>query len=395
MIGIFSTLKIDLARGLYFAFLIALGSIVNFTSLCIILDFAEFFYDVPKELNGPLGFALSFAATILFPAMLLTIPGLIESVLDMRAGSRRPSARELTQIDPVKTYLQAQADANGVKLPNAKWLVKDSAQINAAAYGRNRIFFTTGLLKHARKSADGFQQFAGVAAHELGHLRNGDARENLYYDLLLFPIHIFSPIFEFLSFIPIINLITRPIHFFVMMLYNGLFSFSQTLSTSKEYAADRYAFSLLGEAGLASLFNTFVKNEEAITGVYANLTSSHPPSELRRDELIQLADNGCAPAHIDPVPHELLTTFYASKIHPFKVHPPKLDPPLESPIKPERKEDQAPQSSERVWLNVPYVQKDQAKALGAKFDWSSKRWYAPDSGSVAALERWLPQASTN
>ncbi|SDR48983.1 M48 family metalloprotease [Pseudovibrio sp. Tun.PSC04-5.I4] len=395
MFGLFSTLKIDLVRGLYFAFLIALGSTVNFTSLCIILDFAEFFYDVPKELNGPLGFALSFAATFLFPMALLSIPGLIEGVLDMRAGSRRPSARELTQIDPVKAYLQAQAEANGVKLPNAKWLVKDSAQINAAAYGRNRIYFTTGLLKHARKSADGFEQFAGVAAHELGHLRNGDARENLYYDLLLFPVRIFTPIFEFLSFIPIVNLITRPIHILVMLLYNGLFSFSETLSTSKEYAADRYAFSLLGEAGLASLFNTFVTNEEAITGVYANLTSSHPPSELRRDELVQLTDNGGAPAHIDPVPQEFLTSFYASKRHPFKVQPPRIDPVEESPITPERKEDQAPQSSGPVWLNVPYVQKDQAKALGAKFDWTSKRWYAPDNAAVAALEQWLPQPSTN
>lgn len=47
--------------------------------------------------------------------------------------------------------------------------------------------------------------------------------------------------------------------------------------------------------------------------------------------------------------------------------------------------------SERVWLDVPYSEKDQAKALGARWDAASKRWYAPRPG-MAGLERWAARS---
>jgi len=36
-------------------------------------------------------------------------------------------------------------------------------------------------------------------------------------------------------------------------------------------------------------------------------------------------------------------------------------------------------SSKREYLNVPYALKDKAKALGAKWDPSAKKWYIPDN----------------
>jgi hypothetical protein len=36
-------------------------------------------------------------------------------------------------------------------------------------------------------------------------------------------------------------------------------------------------------------------------------------------------------------------------------------------------------SSKREYLNVPYALKDKAKALGAKWDASAKKWYIPDN----------------
>ncbi|WP_214108533.1 DUF5710 domain-containing protein [Acrocarpospora catenulata] len=43
--------------------------------------------------------------------------------------------------------------------------------------------------------------------------------------------------------------------------------------------------------------------------------------------------------------------------------------------------------AERIWLDVPYSQKDEAKALGARWDAQVRRWYAPRPG-VVGLDRW-------
>ncbi|GAA2398963.1 hypothetical protein GCM10010420_26590 [Streptomyces glaucosporus] len=43
--------------------------------------------------------------------------------------------------------------------------------------------------------------------------------------------------------------------------------------------------------------------------------------------------------------------------------------------------------AERLWLDVPYGEKDEAKAAGARWDPAARRWYAPRPGT-AALERW-------
>lgn len=42
---------------------------------------------------------------------------------------------------------------------------------------------------------------------------------------------------------------------------------------------------------------------------------------------------------------------------------------------------------ERIWLDVPFAEKDEAKAAGARWDPAARRWYAPRPG-VATLERW-------
>ena len=41
----------------------------------------------------------------------------------------------------------------------------------------------------------------------------------------------------------------------------------------------------------------------------------------------------------------------------------------------------------RLWLDVPFADKDEAKRLGARWDQSARRWYAPRPG-IAALARW-------
>jgi hypothetical protein len=41
----------------------------------------------------------------------------------------------------------------------------------------------------------------------------------------------------------------------------------------------------------------------------------------------------------------------------------------------------------REWLDVPFAEKDAAKAAGARWDGTVKRWYAPRAG-LEALQRW-------
>lgn len=43
--------------------------------------------------------------------------------------------------------------------------------------------------------------------------------------------------------------------------------------------------------------------------------------------------------------------------------------------------------ADRLYLDVPYTDKDQAKAFGARWDPQAKRWYAPRAG-IHELERW-------
>lgn len=51
-------------------------------------------------------------------------------------------------------------------------------------------------------------------------------------------------------------------------------------------------------------------------------------------------------------------------------------------------------AGERLWLNVPFLpqrERQQAKALGAKWDREHKSWYAPEGTNPADFARWLPE----
>jgi len=44
----------------------------------------------------------------------------------------------------------------------------------------------------------------------------------------------------------------------------------------------------------------------------------------------------------------------------------------------------------QIDLNVPYAEKDEAKSLGAKWDWEKKVWYVPEGADPQPFARWLP-----
>lgn len=42
----------------------------------------------------------------------------------------------------------------------------------------------------------------------------------------------------------------------------------------------------------------------------------------------------------------------------------------------------------KTFLNVPYAEKDQARALGAKWDGKAKRWFVPVDTDLNKFKRW-------
>jgi hypothetical protein len=46
-----------------------------------------------------------------------------------------------------------------------------------------------------------------------------------------------------------------------------------------------------------------------------------------------------------------------------------------------------------LFLTVPYAEKDEAKALGARWNPTKRRWYVPDGVATAAFAKWAGQGS--
>ena len=53
--------------------------------------------------------------------------------------------------------------------------------------------------------------------------------------------------------------------------------------------------------------------------------------------------------------------------------------------------DRAQREPERQYLTVPYAEREEAKAAGAKWDWREKLWYIGPEGTRAGLAKWLPE----
>ncbi|MDP2392219.1 MAG: DUF5710 domain-containing protein [Methylococcaceae bacterium] len=47
----------------------------------------------------------------------------------------------------------------------------------------------------------------------------------------------------------------------------------------------------------------------------------------------------------------------------------------------------------KTYLSVPYAQKDEAKALGARWDATSKKWYVPADKDITLFAKWQPDTA--
>ncbi|MDP1772865.1 MAG: DUF5710 domain-containing protein [Methylobacter sp.] len=46
----------------------------------------------------------------------------------------------------------------------------------------------------------------------------------------------------------------------------------------------------------------------------------------------------------------------------------------------------------KIYLNVPFAQKDEAKALGARWDAVQKKWFVPADKDITLFTRWQAEA---
>jgi DTW domain-containing protein YfiP len=56
------------------------------------------------------------------------------------------------------------------------------------------------------------------------------------------------------------------------------------------------------------------------------------------------------------------------------------------------KPDSKRQGQEKVFLKVPFAEKDEAKALGARWDAAKKKWYVPAGTDAGPFSRWSSDA---
>ena len=52
------------------------------------------------------------------------------------------------------------------------------------------------------------------------------------------------------------------------------------------------------------------------------------------------------------------------------------------------------ESGKATWLRVPFAEKEEAKALGARWNRSARKWYAPLGVDVGPLQKWMPTPET-
>jgi hypothetical protein len=48
-----------------------------------------------------------------------------------------------------------------------------------------------------------------------------------------------------------------------------------------------------------------------------------------------------------------------------------------------------------IYLQVPYTEKENAKALGARWDPQEKLWFIPNSIELEQFSKWLPEANND
>ncbi len=213
-------------------------------------------------------------------------------------GARRPQGAALEKLNESMQLACNKAKLNAA---NYKLYVRyNEDSLNAWAFGQNRIMVTVPLL-----SSMDTKLIAGILAHELGHIRNGDTQVLSLTGCMSFfgelSVNILAGITRFLSFfcfVPILNLgiaLVNLILFVSITLIKYLVLKPVDLimlffSRSNEFAADRYACKIgLGPELYQAL--SIITSGEDQQGIIEQLWSTHPVTKKRLARIQEFVEN--------------------------------------------------------------------------------------------------------
>ena len=276
-----------------------LGLVAAATSAFLLTAFSISLLNIPYSLiYGPLPFeewqVTAFAVAIaVAPAVFVAyVPSFAASGFDIRLSARRLSQRERNLIAEVEKVLQTQAEETGIKLPQIVWRVQDIGEINAMAYAHNRVCFTKGILHKYGDTQAGIQRLAGVAAHEIGHLRNWDTRIHMFLHYLNLPVNFGIGLANAtINRIPIAGLIFTVATVLFRIPCDIAYFLNESTSQLREYQADRFAARLMNGVGISEFLDDLAHQDDLQGDTFtAWVMRSHPPAELRHDELAKASD---------------------------------------------------------------------------------------------------------
>ena len=170
--------------------------------------------------------------------------------------------------------------------------MQDIGEVNAVAYAHNRVCFTKGILHKYGDTDAGIECLAGVAAHELGHLRNWDTRINMFLHYLKLPVNFgIGEANATINRIPCVGLIFTVATVVFRIPCDIAYFLNESTSQLREYQADRFAGRLMNGVGITEFLDDTSNMDQHRSDTFTDwMMRSHPPSELRHDELVKASN---------------------------------------------------------------------------------------------------------
>ena len=285
-----SVAAIEIVRALALAASTASAFCMVMLSFYILaFPFSLFYGRIPLEDWQVLSMVFGIA---LLPAVFVAkVPSVAAGNFDVIFAMRRPSQREMDLIGKVEAILRERSAVTGIKLPRIVWRVQDSREPNACAYAHNRIGFTKGLLLQYGDTPSGIERLAGIAAHEVGHLRNWDTRVLMFLHYLNLPINLGIGLANgTVNRIPFFGLLFTAITVVLRIPASTAHLLNNSISRLTEYEADLFAAHLMDGIGVSELLDDFTKMEDRKNDTFsAWLMRTHPPAELRHETVLKLS----------------------------------------------------------------------------------------------------------
>lgn len=253
--------------------------------------FSNGFADVGGIFFGVLVYGLSLA---------IALSPIGEWILRIQTGAKKIVRKEhLHRLEPLFNEVLYKAKQIDPSLPDdVQLFISDDKSANAFATGRKTVCLTKGFLDYTD------EQIKAAFAHELGHLSHKDTDliliisvGNMIVTTLFVLFRIMSMltgiIFSFASrsFGTLITTILIDVVLVAMMWIWTKIGTMLVMHSSKqnEFAADEFALNCGYGDSLAYIIDTF--DGAGNTGLWANLSSSHPDNDQRIAKLQELGSS--------------------------------------------------------------------------------------------------------